>query len=99
MFSELEKMKFISDGIQNEKSLSEYCKSQGISTDFFNKWKNDNSQYALRKLNHNGSGYNDNEIIRFEHENIYLKVLIDELQKENDLLKKLVNERNKSGVN
>lgn len=94
-YSELEKMKFISDGIQKNGSIAEYCHSNGISIEYFNKWKDDISQLALRKIKNDKSGFSQNEIVRFENENEHLKKLIDELEIENKLLKT----RLKKGIN
>jgi transposase-like protein len=92
-YSELEKMRFVMEGIQSDQSISEYCKGKGINSDFFFKWKKDISQVTVRKAADLKNRSAENEIIQIESENFYLKKLIDQLETENKLLKKRLEER------
>lgn len=86
-YSEKEKINFINEAIQGGKSITEFCREKGVGTVFFNKWKKSIVENELKKWNHNGNGYEGDPIVRFEIENNQLRWLIDELKKENELLK------------
>jgi len=90
--TEEDKIRIVIEGIRNEISINELCCREGIDTNLFYKWSREFMETNRgRFVGDTGSATTSVEVHQMKNQNMFLRRLVAELSRENNLLKNRLN--------
>lgn len=90
--TEEEKIRIVIEGIRNEISVNELCCREGIDTNLFYKWSREYMETnSGRFVGDTRSDATSVEVHQMKNQNMFLRRLVAELSRENNLLKNRMN--------
>jgi len=90
--TEEDKIRIVIEGILNEISVNELCCREGIDTNLFYKWSREFMETNKgRFLGDTGSAATSVEVHQMKNQNMFLRRLVAELSRENNVLKNRLN--------
>ena len=92
IYTEEDKIRIVIEGIRNEISINELCCREGIDTNLFYKWSREFMETNKgRFVGDTGSATTSVEVHQMKNQNMFLRRLVAELSRENNLLKNRLN--------
>jgi transposase len=90
--TEEEKIRIVIEGIRNEISINELCCREGIDTNLFYKWSREFMETNKgRFIGESKSEATSADVHQKKNQNMFLRRLVAELSRENNLLKNRLN--------
>jgi transposase len=90
--NEEEKIRIVIEGIRNEISINELCLREGIDTNLFYKWSREFMETNRGRFVGDTRGdATPVEVHQIKNQNMFLRRLVAELSRENNLLKNRLN--------